>query len=65
MLSRKFSAPKAHDADQWRKVQLLVDHGFRFQSIREQASGLIVAYPATVADAKLFVERYACQVRSG
>ena len=59
MLNRKFSAPKMTNIDQWRKVEYLVTHGFRFQSIHEQPSGLIVPYPATLADAKLFVEQHA------
>ncbi|RMA63351.1 hypothetical protein C8C96_4438 [Acidovorax sp. 100] len=63
MLNRKFSAPKMTDVDQWRKVEYLVSQGFRFQSIREQPSGLLVRYPATLADAKLFVKRHAAQVR--
>ncbi|ATA53306.1 hypothetical protein CKY39_08860 [Variovorax boronicumulans] len=63
MLSRKFSAPRMSDVDQWCKVEYLVSHGFRFQSIREQPSGLLVQYPATLADAKLFVERHANRVR--
>ncbi|WP_092762911.1 hypothetical protein [Rhodoferax sp. OV413] len=62
MLSRKFSAPKMTDVDQWRKVEYLVSHGFRFQSIHEQPSGTLVQYPATLAAAKLFVERYTGQV---
>jgi hypothetical protein len=63
MLSRKFSAPRMIDVEQWRKVEFLVSHGFRFQSIREQPSGSLVDYPATLAEAKLFVERHAGRVR--
>jgi len=63
MLSRKFSAPRMTDVGQWRKVEYLVGHGFRFQSIREQSGGLLVQYPATLADAKSFVERHAKRVR--
>jgi hypothetical protein len=63
MLSRKFSAPKMTDVDQWRKVEYLVSHGFRFQSIHEQTNGSLIRYPATLAEAKLFVEEYAGRVR--
>jgi len=63
MLSRKFSAPKMTDIDQWRKVEYLVRHGFRFQSIHEPPNGSLVRYPATLAEAKLFVEEYADRVR--
>ena len=63
MLSRKFSAPRMTDVEQWRKVEFLVSHGFRFQSIHEQPSGSLVDYPATMAEAKLFVERHAGRVR--
>lgn len=62
-LSRKFPTPKMTDIDQWRKVEYLVSHGFRFQSIHEQPSGTLVHYPATLAEAKLFVERYVGRVR--
>jgi len=55
MLSRKFSAPRMTDVEQWRKVEFLVSHGFRFQSIHEQPGGSLVDYPATLAEAKLFV----------
>lgn len=59
MLSRKFSAPKAKDIPQWKKVQYLVEHGFRFQSVREAESGQLVKYPATLEEAKAFVQRFA------
>lgn len=64
MLSRKFSAPKMTDLEQWSKVEYLVNHGFRFQSIHEPPSGLLVHYPATKSEAKSFVEKYADLVRS-
>ena len=62
-LSRKFSAPKMTDVNQWRKVEYLVSQGFRFQSIHEQPSGTLVNYPATLAEAKSFIERHAGRVR--
>ncbi|MGJ7498236.1 hypothetical protein ACSFA8_24665 [Variovorax sp. RT4R15] len=63
MLSRKFAAPKMTDVDQWRKVEFLLNHGFRFQSMHEQPSGSLVQYPATLVEAELFVERYARRAR--
>ena len=63
MLSRKFSAPRMTDVEQWRKVEFLVSHGFRFQSMHEQPSGSLVDYSATLAEAKLLVERHAGRVR--
>ena len=62
MLSRKFSAPKMSDAEQWRKVEFLVDQGFKFQSIHE-ADGSLVRYPVNMAEAKEFAEKYAHRVR--
>lgn len=64
MLSRKFSAPKASDLEQWKKVEFLVAHGFVFQSIREP-NGLSVSYPSTLADAKAFVAKYATCITQG
>ncbi|NJA06673.1 hypothetical protein HC024_13215 [Methylococcaceae bacterium WWC4] len=57
-LSRKFSAPKTTDAEQWEKVQLLVAHGFVFQSLHElheDGKRYNVSYPATLQEAKAFV----------
>ena len=61
MLSRKFAAPRAADADQWKKVQFLVENGFRFHSVFQQlATGgkQPVRYPTTLAEAKEFVATY-------
>ncbi|WP_269629817.1 hypothetical protein [Pelomonas sp. BJYL3] len=58
MLSRKFSAPRSADVAQWKKVQFLVEHGFRFYSVyRPSESGgkQSVRYPATLEQAKAFV----------
>jgi hypothetical protein len=58
MLSRKFSAPRSADLMQWRKVQYLVEHGFRFYSVYEPlATGGMqrVRYPASLSEAKEFV----------
>jgi hypothetical protein len=62
MLSRKFSAPKSKDREQWQKVQYLVEHGFRFYPVRKfEEGGLLVRYPATLKEAKVFVEIYKSQ----
>lgn len=58
-LSRKFSAPKSSDRMQWRKVQYLVEHGFRFHTAFVQvAPGVArsVDYPRTLREARDFVE---------
>jgi len=65
MLSRKFSAPRAADLMQWRKVQYLVEHGFRFYSVYQPlvTGGMQrVRYPATLAEAREFVDLYRDQV---
>jgi hypothetical protein len=62
MLSRKFSAPKSKDLEQWQKVQYLVEHGFRFYPVRQShQGGLLVRYPATLKEAKVFVETFKSQ----
>ena len=58
MLSRKFSAPKSADVAQWKKVQFLVAHGFRFYTVfrpSEWGGKQSVRYPATLEEAKAFV----------
>ena len=58
-LSRKFSAPKSSDLMQWRKVQYLVEHGFRFHTVYVPVAPGVsrsVDYPRTLQEAKAFVE---------
>ena len=62
-LSRKFTTPKKTDKAEWRKIQFLVDHGFRFQSIYELVEGSggayrVVNYPRTIKEAKVFVTKH-------
>ena len=67
-LSRKFSAPKTTDVDQWKKVEFLVAHGFHFQSVyeqREDGGRYKVDYPTTLAEAKTFVVTYKEQAVRG
>jgi predicted RNA-binding Zn-ribbon protein involved in translation (DUF1610 family) len=62
-LSRKFKAPKRSDTTQWKKVQFLVDHGFRFYSVFDRTNcGQRVAYPKTLEEAREFVKRHKGQV---
>ena len=58
-LSRKFSAPKSTDLMQWRKVQYLVEHGFRFHTAYVQVAPGVsqsIDYPRTLQEAKAFVQ---------
>jgi hypothetical protein len=48
---RKFKPPKKSDVQQWRKVRLLSQHGFWFQSIG-------VPYPESYSEAEEFVVTY-------
>lgn len=64
MLSRKFSAPRSGDIAQWKKVQFLVEHGFRFYSVYEPTESggkRAVRYPATLQEAKHFVHAFKTQ----
>lgn len=56
-LSRKFRAPPRSDVAQWKKVQFLVESGFRFGSLHDER-GVRVSYPRTLQEAKAFVARY-------
>jgi predicted RNA-binding Zn-ribbon protein involved in translation (DUF1610 family) len=57
-LSRKFKPPLRSDAAQWKKVEYLVAHGFRFFSQRDLRTGATTPYPATLAEARIFVRRF-------
>ncbi|RTL41713.1 MAG: hypothetical protein EKK53_13130 [Burkholderiales bacterium] len=66
MLSRKFSAPRSADVRQWKKVQFLVAHGFRFHTVyctTESGGARSVRYPATLDEAKDFVVAFRDQAR--
>jgi hypothetical protein len=63
-LNRKFKAPRRDDLDQWRKVEFLVHHGFRFQSLSD-GEGHFIAYPETLNEAMEFVRRYGSMVAKG
>jgi hypothetical protein len=63
-LSRKFSAPKSSNVQQWGKVRYLVENGFLFYSASEMVGPFAskrVSYPRTLQEAKLFVERFKSQ----
>lgn len=56
---RHFKAPKKSNLKQWKKVEFLFEHGFRFQKIRPVKNSLeSVPYPETLEEAKVFVEKY-------
>jgi hypothetical protein len=56
-LSRNFKAPAMGDIQQWQKVALLLENGFRFFH-QYNANGALVRYPSTMAEAKDFVALY-------
>lgn len=67
-LGRKFSAPKASDRMQWRKVQYLVEHGFRFQTVFVPVAPGVsrsVDYPRTLKEAEVFVAFVEAARRAG
>lgn len=58
-LGRHFKPPKMTAKSQWKKVKLLVDHGFVFQHVYVGESGELVPYPETLEAARSFVVKYA------
>jgi hypothetical protein len=53
-MGRKFKAPRRDDDEQWRKVELLIDHGIFFDRGTDPAmSGR--SYPRTLAEARTLV----------
>lgn len=54
-MGRSFKAPKRSDAEQWEKVRLLWEHGFRFFSYRSHPDA--EALPDRLRDVPGFVER--------
>lgn len=62
-LSRKFRVPPRDDDEQWRKVALLVAHGFRFERVYEPVPGeprtlRQVEYPERLRDTRAWLKRY-------
>ena len=54
-------SPSIYDTVQWRKVQFLVENGFRFYAVYETLVGgerQRVRYPKTLAEARDFVATY-------
>jgi hypothetical protein len=56
-LARKFKPPRKDDLAQWRKVQYLVEQGFRFGTLFDE-NGNLVRYPRTLKEAIDFVDRH-------
>ncbi len=60
-VNQKFKPPKKSDAKAWKTVRLLVENGFRFQSVYEPIQKgvyLKVNYPNTFAEAETFVKKH-------
>ncbi|MCW8880436.1 MAG: hypothetical protein OQJ89_09440 [Kangiellaceae bacterium] len=56
---RHFKAPKKNDTAQWKKIEFLHEHGFRFQKIRIGSGHHdVVPYPENMEQAKEFVVKY-------
>ena len=58
LLNEKFKAPPKDDSTQWEIVKLLVDNGFKYQTLYDSVSGERVPYPRTKKDAEDFVRKY-------
>lgn len=54
---RHFKPPKSKDLQQWEKVKLLFENGFRFQHIYD-ANGEEIPYPETLKETKEFIQRH-------
>jgi len=53
-LSRKFKAPKKEDVSSWEVVKLVVNAGFRYQSINIE-EGPQAKYPKSLKEAEEFI----------
>ena len=58
LLNEKFKAPLRTDVAKWEIVKMLVDNGFRYQTIYDPVSGDRVPYPTTKTDAEEFIRRF-------
>jgi hypothetical protein len=66
-LGRKFHTPKTGDRAQWKKVHVLVEHGFTFDSVyraTESGGKVAVPYPRTLAEVPAFVAEFQSQART-
>ena len=66
-LGRKFHTPKSGDRAQWKKIQVLVEHGFTFDSVyrtTESGGKVAVPYPRTLAEVPAFVAEFQGQARA-
>ena len=52
-VGRKFKTPKRSDEEQWKKVELLLANGFRFNTL--YVDGEAIRYPETLNEARTFV----------
>ena len=63
LLNHKFRPPKL-ESKEWETVKILVENGFKYQSIYSKSEDgfmYAVEYPKTVKEAKRFVEVYKTQ----
>ena len=58
LLNEKFKAPSQTDVAQWEIVKMLVDNGFRFQTLYDPVSGQRIRYPRTKTEAEEFIRKY-------
>ena len=64
ILGRKFHTPRHIDREQWKKVELLVSHGFRFESVyrtTESGDKVTVPYPRRLSEVLSFVAEFGTQ----
>jgi hypothetical protein len=64
ILGRKFHTPRHDDREQWKKVELLVSHGFRFESVyraTESGGKVAVPYPRRLSEVPIFVAEFRAQ----
>ena len=57
LLNEKFKAPSKTDVAQWEIVKMLVDNGFRFQTLYDPVSGEKIRYPRTKTEAEEFIQK--------
>lgn len=61
LVNQKFKPPKKSDTKSWKMVKLLVENGFKFQTVYEHIEKgiyLKINYPNNLTEAEEFIKKY-------